>query len=200
MTNCRKMIIEIGDKLVSEDIFEKEFVCNLGACKGACCVEGDDGAPLTMDEVTLLEDNIDAIKPYMTEEGIATIGRVGVFYMDQDNEPVTALVKGAECAFVFRDDEGITKCSVEQAYRDGKTDFNKPISCHLYPIRAQKYRTFTALNYDRWEICKDACSLGEQLGVSVFKFLKEPLIRAYGAPFYEQLEIADKELQKNKSK
>ena len=161
------MIIEIGDKLVSEEIFEKEFVCNLGACKGACCIEGDDGAPLKAEEVSLLEDNIDAIKPYMTPEGLDSVERLGVFYMDQENEPVTTLVKGAECAFVFYDDEGITKCSVEQAYRDEKISFNKPISCHLYPIRARKFKSFTALNYDRWPICKDACTLGEELGLSL---------------------------------
>lgn len=192
------MIIEIGDKLVSDEIFEKEFVCNLGACKGECCVSGDDGAPLTLEEVSLLEDNLDAIKPYMTEEGKGAIERNGVFYMDNDNEPVTSLVKGAECAFVFYDNDGITKCSVEQAYRDGKTEFNKPISCHLYPIRVQKFKSFTALNYDRWPICKDACTLGEELGVPVFKFLKEPLIRAYGTPFYEKLEAAAIELEKSK--
>ncbi len=190
------MIIEIGDKLVSEEIFEKEFVCNLGACKGACCIEGDDGAPLKTEEVSLLEDNIDAIKPYMTPEGLDSVERLGVFYMDQENEPVTTLVKGAECAFVFYDDEGITKCSVEQAYRDEKISFNKPISCHLYPIRARKFKSFTALNYDRWPICKDACTLGEELGVPVYKFLKEPLIRVYGADFYTELEKAAAELKK----
>lgn len=189
------MIIEIGDKLVSDEIFEKKFVCNLNACKGACCVEGDDGAPLQLEEVDLLEDHIDAIKPFMTEEGIDTVNRNGVFYMDQDNEPVTALVRGAECAFVFRDEKGITKCAVEAAYRNGKIDFNKPISCHLYPIRARKLRSFTALNYDRWPICKDACTLGEELGVSVYKFLKEPLIRAYGDDFYKELEKIDAELK-----
>lgn len=192
------MIIEIGDKIVSADIFEKEFVCNLGACKGACCVEGDDGAPLSFEEVDLLEENIDAIKPYMSAEGIDVVDRRGVFYMDQDNEPVTTLVKGAECAFVFRDTQGITKCSVEQAYRDGKTDFNKPISCHLYPIRVSKLRSFTALNYDRWPICKDACTLGEELSVPVYRFLKEPLTRAYGAEFYTELERAAAELAKKK--
>ncbi len=190
------MIIEIGDKLVSEEIFEKEFVCNLGACKGACCIEGDDGAPLKAEEVSLLEDNIDAIKPYMTPEGLDSVERLGVFYMDQENEPVTTLVKGAECAFVFYDDEGITKCSVEQAYRDEKISFNKPISCHLYPIRARKFKSFTALNYDRWTICKDACTLGEELGVPVYQFLKEPLTRVYGADFYTELEKAAAELKK----
>ncbi len=194
------MIIEIGDKLVSDEIFEKEFVCNLNACKGACCIEGDDGAPLKMEEVNLLEDHLDEIKPYMRPEGIAAVEKNGVFYMDQENEPVTSLVNGAECAFVFLDEEGITKCSVEQAYRDGKIDFNKPLSCHLYPIRVQKYRSFTALNYDRWPICKDACSLGEELGVPVYRFLKEPLIRAYGAPFYKDLEKVAEELIANKNK
>lgn len=192
------MIIEVGDKLVSDEIFEKEFVCNLSACKGACCVEGDDGAPLTMEEVSLLEDNIDLIKPYMTPQGIEVVESKGVFYMDQDNEPVTTLVNNADCAFVFRDEKGITKCSVEQAYREGAIEFNKPISCHLYPIRAQKYKTFTALNYDRWSICNDACTLGAQLGVSVFRFLKEPLIRAYGESFYKDLEKIEGELKKVK--
>lgn len=194
------MIVEIGDKLVSDEIFERQFVCNLSACKGACCIEGDDGAPLTMDEVDLLEENIDLIKPYMTKEGIESVENGGVFYMDWDNEPVTKLVKGAECAFVFRDEEGITKCSIEQAFRDEVIDFNKPISCHLYPIRAKKYRSFTALNYDKWTICKDACTLGEHLGVPVYKFLKEPLIRAYGAPFYQDLEKVAEELNKRNNK
>lgn len=191
------MIIEIEDKLVSDEIFKKEFVCNLGACKGACCVQGEDGAPLELEEVDLLEENLEAIKPYMSEIGYETVMKNGVFYMDRDNEPVTTLVKGADCAFVFRDDQGITKCSVEAAYRDGNIEFNKPISCHLYPIRAHKLRSFTALNYDRWPICNDACTLGEELGVPVYKFLKEPLIRAYGVPFYHQLELAAKELEEN---
>ncbi len=190
------MIIEVGDKLVSDEIFEKEFVCNLGACKGACCVEGDDGAPLTLEEVDLLEEHIDTIKPYMTPEGTAAVAKNGVFYMDSENEPVTALVKGAECVFVFRDTDGITKCAIEQAYRDEKTTFNKPISCHLYPIRVKKFKSFTSLNYDRWPICKDACTLGEELGVPVYKFLKEPLIRAYGVPFFQDLERVAEELKK----
>ena len=190
------MIIEVGDKLVSGEIFEKEFVCNLNACKGACCVEGDAGAPLTLEEVDLLEENIDAIRPYMTQKGLDEVNENGVFYMDWENEPVSALVDGAECAFVFLDEKGITKCAVEQAYRDEKIDFNKPISCHLYPIRARKFRSFTALNYDKWPICSDACSLGEELGVPVYKFLKEPLIRAYGIPFYQDLEKVAEELKK----
>ena len=192
-------IIEIGDKLVSLELLEKEFVCNLGACKGQCCIDGDEGAPLKMEEVNLLEDNIDAIKPYMTPEGVDMVERKGVFYMDRENEPVTSLVKGKECSFVFYDDEGITKCSVEKAYKEGKIDFNKPISCHLYPIRVKKYNSFTSLNYDRWPICKDACKLGEELKVPVYKFLKEPVIRAYGEEFYAELEKIDKHLKEEKS-
>ena len=190
------MIIEIGDKIVSTELFEKEFVCNLGACKGICCVEGDDGAPLTMEEVDLLEENIDLIKPYMTEEGLDQIDKAGVFYMDRDNDPVTALNEGKECSFVNTDEDGTYKCSIEQAYKDGKINFNKPVSCHLYPIRVKEYRSFTSLNYDVWPICSDACKLGEELKVSVYKFLKDPLIRAYGEAFYQELEKADEELNK----
>ena len=189
------MIIEIGDKLVSTEIFEKEFVCNLGACKGICCVEGDDGAPLSFEEVDLIEDQLENIKPFMTPEGIQRVEEKGVFYMDIDNEPVTTLNKTKECSFVTKGDDGIYKCSIETAYREGAITFNKPISCHLYPIRVKEFRSFKSLNYDRWPICSDACILGKELKVSVYKFLKEPLTRAFGAPFYQELEKIDKQLE-----
>jgi hypothetical protein len=192
------MIIEIGDKLVSTELFEKEFVCNLSACKGACCIEGDDGAPLTMEEVNLLEDHIEEIKPYMTEEGKAQIEKSGVFYMDRDNEPVTSLNKGKECSFVTKGEDGVYKCTIEQAHNDGKIDFQKPLSCHLYPIRVKEYRSFTSLNYDKWPICSAACSLGEELSVKVYQFLKDPLIRAYGGEFYTELVKVDEELEKTR--
>ncbi len=192
------MLVEIGDKVVSTQIFENKFVCDLNACKGACCVEGDAGAPLSFEEVSILEDELEAIKPYMREEGIAAVEKQGVFYMDQDNEPVTTLVNDSECAFVFFDDRGITKCAVEQAHREGKTDFKKPISCHLYPIRVKQFNDFKALNYDKWSICAPACACGDQLDVPVFKFLKEPLIRAFGEKFFEELLIVDKELKSGK--
>ena len=188
------MIIEIDDKLVSQDIFDKHFVCNLTACKGACCVEGDDGAPLTVEEVDLIEDHLETIKPYMTQKGIDVVDQQGVFYMDRVNEPVTSLVNGKDCVFVTLDENGITKCGIEQAYREDKIPFNKPISCHLYPIRVNKYPKFESLNYDRWPICKPACTLGEELKVPVFKFLKEPLIRKYGEAFYTELEKVSDEL------
>ena len=189
------MLVEIRDKVVSTQIFEKKFVCDLAACKGACCIEGDAGAPLTVEEVSILEDDLEAIKPYMREEGLKAIEEEGVFYMDQDNEPVTTLVNGAECAFVFFDEQGITKCSIEQANREGKTDFKKPISCHLYPIRVKEFDDFTALNFDKWDICSPACACGDELNVPVYKFLKEPIIRAFGMPFFDELEIVNKELK-----
>lgn len=189
------MLIEVKDKVVSTQIFERKFVCDLNACKGACCIEGDAGAPVTMEEVALLEKNLAVIKPYMRPEGIAEVDKNGVYYLFADREPVTALVNGAECAFVYFDDKGITKCSVEQAYLAGKTDFKKPISCHLYPIRVKKYADFESLNYETWSICEPACSCGEKLDVPVYKFLKEPLVRAYGEDFFAELEIVDRELR-----
>lgn len=190
------MLVEVKDKVVSTQIFERKFVCDLNACKGACCVEGDAGAPLTFEEVDLLEESLEAIKPYMRPEGIAAAEKTGVFYMDDDNEPVTTLVNGAECAFVFFDEQGISKCAVEQAFLDGKTDFKKPISCHLYPIRVKKYTEFEALAYDEWPICAPACACGERLDVPVFRFLKEPLIRAYGEEFFKELETVNEEIRK----
>lgn len=190
------MLVEIGDKVVSTQIFDRKFVCDLTACKGACCIEGDAGAPLTFEEVDILEEDLEAIKPYMREEGIKAVDEKGVFYMDQDNDPVTTLVNDAECAFVYFDDNGITKCAVEQANKDGKTNFKKPISCHLYPIRVKQFDNFKALNYDQWKICAPACDCGEKLNVPVYKFLKEPLIRAFGDEFYSELDIVNEEIKK----
>lgn len=190
------MLIEVKDKVVSTEIFERKFVCDLNACKGACCIEGDAGAPLTFEEIHLLEDNLEHIIPYMRPEGVAEVERNGVFYVDQDNEPVTALLNGSEeCAFVYFDEKGITKCAVEQAYNEGKTNFKKPISCHLYPIRVKQFNDFEALNYDVWPICAPACACGDKLDVPVFRFLKEPLIRAFGDDFYKELEVVDRELK-----
>ncbi len=189
-------MVEIDGKLISLDVFEKRFVCDLNACKGACCVEGDSGAPLEEEEIDLIEDNLEKIKPYMRAEGLAEIEKTGVFYMDQDNEPVTTLVNNAECAFVFFDENNITKCAIEAAYNNGDITYKKPISCHLYPIRVKKLTNYVALNYSHWNICNDACKLGKSLDVKTFKFLKEPIIRKWGADFYEKLESVDQELEK----
>ena len=192
-------MIEIDDKLISLDIFEKKFVCDLNACKGACCVEGDAGAPLKYEEIDIIEENLDAIKPYLRQEGLDAIEKTGIFYMDEDNEPVTTLVNESECAFVYFDDNNITKCGIEKAHSEGKIDFKKPISCHLYPIRVAQLRKFQAVNYNQWHICKPACSCGAKLNVPVYKFLKEPIIRAWGETFFKELELVAQELEKDKS-
>jgi hypothetical protein len=192
------MIIEIENKLISTELFERKFVCDLNACKGACCVEGDAGAPLTQDEIKLIEQDIEKIKPFMRPEGIHEIETSGVYYLDDFEEPVTTLVNEKECAFVYFDEQGITKCSIEQAHREGATDFKKPISCHLYPIRVKKTKSFEILNYDEWKICDAACTLGKQLGIKTYQFLKEPIIRAYGSGFYEEMIVADKMWEEEK--
>jgi hypothetical protein len=189
------MLIEVKDKIVSTQIFDKKFVCDLNACKGACCIEGNSGAPLTLDEIDLLEENIEKIMPFMRPEGIEQVEENGVFYMDEDNEAVTTLVNGGECAFVYFDENNITKCGIEQAYNSGKIDFNKPISCHLYPIREKQFNDFRALTYDIWPICAPACACGDKLDVPVYRFLKGPIIRAYGEDFFEALEEVDKGLK-----
>jgi hypothetical protein len=192
------MLLEVQDKVVSIDLFEKKFVCDLTACKGACCIEGDAGAPLTFEEVSIMEDDLEKIKPFMRPEGIAAVEETGVFYMDWDNEPVSTLVNEKECAFVTFDEKGTALCAIEQAHKAGVTEFKKPISCHLYPIRVKKYNDFTALNYNEWNICKPACACGDKLDVKVYKFLKEPIVRAFGEEFFTELETVDKEIEKQK--
>lgn len=191
------MLVEIEDKVVSTQIFERKFVCDLNACKGACCVEGDAGAPLKLEEIDIIEDSLEHILPYMRPEGVEAVKKTGVFYFDDYNEPVTTLVNHQECAFVYFDEQGITKCAIEKAYLEGKTSYKKPISCHLYPIRVKQFNDYEALNFDEWEICEPACACGDQLDVPVYKFLKEPLVRAFGQPFFDELQIVDEEIKKN---
>ena len=191
------MLVEIQNKIVSTQIFERKFVCDLNACKGACCIQGDAGAPLTIEEASIIEDDLDKILPYMRPEGIEAVEKTGVFYIDQDNELGTTLVNEQECAFVYFDEKGITKCAIEKAHKEGKTEFKKPISCHLYPIRVKNFNDFTALNYNEWDICEPACKCGSELDVPVYRFLQEPLIRAFGEDFYNELIVVDGELAKN---
>ncbi len=188
------MLVEIQDKIVSTQIFERQFVCDLTACKGACCIEGNGGAPVTKEEVDIIEANLDKIRPYMRPEGIAAIEAHGVVYEDEDFEPATTLINGKECAFVYFDQTNTAKCAIEKAHREGQIDFIKPISCHLYPIRTKQFNEYTALNYEKWDICEPACACGEKLDVPVYKFLKEPLIRAFGPEFYKELEVVSREL------
>lgn len=190
-------MIQIDDKLISEEIFSEEFVCNLTKCKGACCVEGDVGAPLDKDELEILDNIFDKIKPYLTQEGIKALEEQGTWTTDPvDGMYVTPMVENRECAYVTFDEKGITKCGIEKAYEDGAIDWQKPISCHLYPIRITEYSSFTALNYHEWNVCSDACALGKELQVPVYKFLKTPLIRKYGEEFYGVLSDVAEEWKK----
>ena len=183
-------VLQIGDKLVSSDLKEKMFTCDLKACKGACCVEGDLGAPLEAQEREILDDIYPSVAPYLRPEGKAAIQTQGTSVLDITGSYSTPLVKGRECAYVTFTEDGTALCGIEQAYQDGKISFQKPISCHLYPVRITQLSTFEALNYDQWSICAAACSLGEELGTPVYRFVKEALIRKYGQEFYDELTAA----------
>ena len=175
--------------LISEDLFAKRFVCDLDACKGACCEVGDSGAPLEPEEARQIRKHIDAIRPYMTERGVRAMAEQGTSVVDLDGELVTPLVQEyAECVYAKKDARGIWKCGIEQAHRDGKIPFHKPISCHLYPIRLAQVGEYEALNYHEWPICAPACSCGAKLDVPVFRFLKDALVRRYGEDWYRELE------------
>ena len=187
-------MIAIENTLISDDIFTEYFCCNLEICKGNCCVEGDAGAPLNEDEINYLEEHLDLIKPYLTEKGREAIETTGVFEIAVDDTTVTTLVNRAECAYITFDDNGTAKCAIEKAFEDGKISYQKPISCHLYPIRISKVGSSDALNYDRWKICSDACIEGREKKIKIFQFLKEPLIRKYGLEWYEQVVCAENEL------
>ncbi len=191
-------MIAIENTLISDDIFTECFCCDLNACKGCCCVEGDAGAPLNEDEIHYLEEHLDLIRPYLTPKGREVIENTGVFEIAIDDMTVTPLVNRAECAYLTFGEDGIAKCAIEKAFEDRKIDFQKPISCHLYPIRISQVGNADALNYDRWSICRDACIEGREKGVKIYQFLKEPLIRKYGIDWYEQLIFAENELFKKK--
>jgi hypothetical protein len=189
-------MLAIGDTLVSEDLIEKHFVCDLNACKGGCCVKGDYGAPLEKEELAILDDIYEDVKPFLSEEGIKSIEKQGKYVLYEKQEWVTPLIKGRECAYTIFEN-GIAKCGIEKAFYAGKVDFKKPVSCHLYPVRINKMKnSVEAVNYDRWSICKPACKLGDSLKVPLYKFLKESLTRKYGEVWYEQLELAAVHLEK----
>lgn len=188
------MIIEIDDILVSSDIFTEEFCCDLDACKGICCVEGDAGAPVTLDEIGGIEDALDTVWDDMSASAQAVVDKQGVAYTDHDGDLVTSIVGGKDCVFTCYEGD-CCLCALERAYRSGKTGFCKPISCALYPIREKRLGNgMIALNYNRWDVCRDAVKKGRELHLPVYKFLKEPLIRRFGAEFYEKLCEAGKQI------
>ncbi len=179
-------MIVIDDKIVSDDVVNVLFSCNLTACHGDCCIEGDEGAPLDESEISELEDALDEVAPYMTEAGLKVVDNNGVFDYGADGDYVTPLVNDRECAFVYFENN-IALCAIEKAYREGKISFIKPISCHLYPIRITEYADFDAVNYHKWPICSSALSCGVQNGTPVYQSLEEPLVRKYGRKWYDKL-------------
>ena len=180
--------------LLSEDLFEKQFICDLNKCKGACCVEGEFGAPLTVDEIEILKKELPNILPYLTPQAQKELKARGVFEKDSEGDLVTTCLPTGECNFSYRDEKGVLSCGIEQAWKKGKTTFQKPISCHLYPIRISKVGHYDALNYHKWDICKPACALGKKNKMPVYKFLKGALIRKYGEAWYEELELIADEM------
>lgn len=196
-------MVIVQDKLISDDIFEEQFICNLKACKGACCWKGDYGAPLEEAELEILDAIYEDLKPFLTEAGKKAIEEKGkyVYYKGKHFEEYgTTLLDNEACAYMVFE-HGTAKCGIESAYNAGIVNFKKPISCHLYPIRVDHNpdTAFEALNYDRWDICKAACDLGKKEQVSVYQFLKEAIIRKYGEEFYKEVESVGEYLtQKNK--
>ncbi len=191
-------MIIIDDTLISEEILDNKFVCDLAACKGACCEEGDIGAPLEIEEIDAIEANLKAIRPFMSEAGLMLLEAEGFYEAAPGEELVTTTIEGKACVFAIQDESKTWKCAIELAHKAGKSDFLKPISCHLYPIRIEKLKNYEGLNYDRWDICAPACACGDRLEVPVYKFLKGPLIRKYGADWFDALEAVAAELKKNK--
>ncbi|MBN1182752.1 MAG: DUF3109 family protein [Bacteroidales bacterium] len=190
-------MIEIGKTIISIDLLQCHFLCDLHKCKGACCVEGDSGAPLETDELEIMIAISPIVKEYMTEQGVKTIENNGTYVIDHDGDYVTPLNNGKECAYTFFE-KGIARCAIEKAYEEGKIDFRKPISCHLYPVRVKKYEKFEGVNYDRWKICNPAILNGIEKKALLYQILKEPLIRKYGEEWYMQVEIAANNLDKMK--
>lgn len=181
-------MFQLGKTIVSEEILEKDFVCNLNACKGACCIDGDAGAPLEEKETEILVDIYSKVRPFLRAEGIRAIEENGAFVKGEDGEWETPLINGGECAYVIYSGTGIVQCGLEEAYNKGATKWKKPVSCHLYPIRVREYTEFMAVNYHKWQICDSACSLGTELQVPIYKFVKEALIRKFGKKWYAELE------------
>lgn len=187
-------MLQIQDTLVSDDLLLEPFVCDLARCRGACCVEGDSGAPVDPAEKRILEDIFPLVEPYMRPEGAAAVRLQGAWVDDPyDHAPSTPLIGRRECAYLTYHTDGTARCAIEQAYCDGRIAFKKPISCHLYPVRLSRILSFTALNYHRWDICRDACALGRKLGAAAYEFLREPLVRRFGQAWYDELRLTARE-------
>jgi len=187
-TNNAMLLIQ--DTIISPDILEENFQCDLSVCKGICCVEGESGAPVEKDEVIRLEEVLPIVWSDLSPQAKKIIEKQGVVYVDRDGEFVTSIVDGKDCVFTCYDENSCCRCAIEKSFREGKTGFYKPVSCHLYPVRVAQYKGFRAVNYHRWSVCEAARILGKKNNVKVYQFLKEPLIRKFGEEWYEELEQA----------
>lgn len=190
-------MFQLGNTIVSEEIIDNDFLCNLNACKGACCIDGEAGAPLEDRETGVLLEIYRKVKPYLRPEGIAAIEEQGTFVKGEDGEWETPLVDNKECAYVTFNEAGIAQCGLEKAYLAGATKWKKPISCHLYPVRVKEYSSLIAVNYHKWEICDPACLLGKEMQVPIYVFVKEALIRKFGASWYGELEEVARQYTKS---
>lgn len=186
-------MIQIGDTLVSLDLIERYFCCDLALCKGACCVEGDAGAPLEKEELETLKRIVPVVWDYLSAKAKKIINRQGIGYMDSENEMVTSLVNGRDCVFTCYEVNGICRCAIEKAYREGRTDFVKPASCRLYPVRVKRYKDYQAVNYHRYKVCCNAETNGKQKGMRLYQFLREPLTCKFGKEWYDALDLCAKE-------
>lgn len=189
---------QIGDVLISDEVLTERFVCDLENCMGACCIEGDAGAPVDLDEIMQIEDVLPIIWDQLSIPARKVINKQGVAYTDPEGQLVTSIVNNKDCVFTCYDEKGCCFCALEKAYREGKTRFYKPLSCHLYPIRHKRVGDLDALNYHQWEVCKAAVLLGQKKDVRVYEFLKEPLIRKFGEAWYQELTEAVEELKRRK--
>ena len=187
-------MIEIGKAIVSINLFREFFTCDLNLCKGACCLEGESGAPVTDEEASLIEEGFPVFKQYLPEDHCLEIAKQGYSLIDTDGDRVTPLVHQRQCAYSFFDEEGILKCAVEKAWTEGKITFRKPVSCHLFPVRISEYRHFDAVNYQKIDVCAPGRDCGKRNKLPLWRFLKEPLIRRYGEEWYKELEVAAKYL------
>lgn len=186
-------MLQIQNTLVSLDLVEKFFCCDLDACRGACCIDGDAGAPLSEEEDSLLKEMMTDIKPHLTPKAISAIEEEGASYRDPDGDLVTQLIEGCACVYTCIEKDGLCLCALEKARRAGKKKLFKPISCSLYPVRIKEYDRFTAVNFHKWKICRPAEALGKKKGIRAYEFLKEPLIRRFGQDWYDELDLTAKE-------
>lgn len=189
-------MLVIENTIISEDLVDNYFACNLQKCKGACCVAGEFGAPLEDEELEHLHSNLREILPFLSDEGVRSIDKNGTSTLSSEGKRATPLTQNGECAYAYREKDGCRKCGIERAFELGKIDWSKPISCHLYPVRITKHKNFEAINYHKWEICKEACKLGEKLGTPVYAFVKDALVRRYGQKWYDELVIQIGSLKK----